>query len=209
VRVVELVSQYGYAVVALLVFAEGLGLPLPGETALLTAGALTAHPYAVQHRLTLVGVILASTIGGIAGGTGGYWLGFRGGAPLLQRYGGLLHISDDHIQHLRQLFATHGFRTVLLSLFLPVLRVIAGWLAGISLMPLGQFELANAIGAFGWSVAIGLVGYFFGNSLPVIEHALGLAGVVILALVLLVGAFFFMRWLRSPARQTSADDTPT
>ncbi|MEP7067058.1 MAG: DedA family protein, partial [Gemmatimonadota bacterium] len=64
----HLIEQYGYAIVIGLVFAEGVGLPLPGETALITAAAISAQ----SHRLSIIGIILASIVGATAGGCGGY-----------------------------------------------------------------------------------------------------------------------------------------
>src|SRR5213593_4541453 len=91
-----LVASSGYVVLFVLVALESLGLPLPGETALLTAAALAA-----AGHLSLVGVIVAAAVGAIAGDTAGYWIGRTGGLPLVRRYGRLLHLDESKLSRAR------------------------------------------------------------------------------------------------------------
>lgn len=158
-----------------------MGLPLPGEIVLLTAGALAAH-----GNLSIAGVAVAAWIGTIAGGTGGYWMGRMGGTALLHRYGRWVGITEERELAARSFFERHGARTVIIARFVALLRMIAGILAGAAQMRFDLFSLCNAIGGLLWSVAFAALGYFFGSHLHRLESYLG-EGSFALLLVLLIG----------------------
>ena len=176
----HLIKEYGYIIVALLVAAENLGLPLPGESALITAAAFSA-----RGHLWLPGVIVASTAGTIVGGSGGYWIGRAGGLRLVHRLGKAIHISDADIQKGHDFFAKHGAKTVFVARFIAILRIVVGILAGVSEMPFAQFTVYNALGGACWSVAIALLAYTFGANLPRLHRLLGTGGLIAAGAVLL------------------------
>lgn len=175
----HLIKEYGYAIVALLVAAENLGLPLPGESALITAAA-----FAARGQLWLPGVIIASTAGTIVGGSGGYWIGRAGGLPLVHRIGKFIGVGDAEIQRGHEFFDKHGAKTVFLARFVAILRIVVGLLAGVNEMPFARFTLYNALGGACWSIAIGLLAYTFGANLPALHRFLGTGGLIAAAVVL-------------------------
>lgn len=142
-------AQFGYPVLALLIFAESAGLPLPGETALLTAGGLVA-----TGHLALPAVIAVATIAAIAGDTLGYWLGRRGGRAFLTRDG----LGAAHRRHALaradRFFARYGTLTVFFGRWIPGVRVVAAVTAGAARMPWPRFALANALGALAWAASV-------------------------------------------------------
>ena len=178
----ELIEHYGYAIVVILVMAEGLGLPLPGETALLTAAAVSAQ----SHRLSIVGVILASVVGGTSGGLGGYWIGRKGGLPFLTGHGRHIGITPERIAWSRKFFTEHGPKAVFIARFVAIVRFFAGLLAGVTHMRFGVFFLWNALGALVWSLLFGALGYAFGNNLPQLERLVGRTGLVLFGVVVVV-----------------------
>ena len=176
-----LVSTYGYWLVFGLIVFESLGLPLPGETMLIVAGA-----YAAAGHLSLVGVILAGLLGAIAGDMGGYWIGRSGGAALLARILGSRY--EAHLQKGHAFFNRYGPPAVLFARFVPVIRVISADMAGITKMRFGLFSLFNVIGGIAWATVMGVLGYIFGNNLPLLDkllQRLGLGMVVIIAFMAL------------------------
>src|SRR6476661_2690206 len=110
-------ETYGYGAIFLLVGLESVGVPLPGEAALLTASA-----FAAQGHLSIVGVILAAAAGGIAGDAAGYWIGRKGGLPAVRRYGKVLHVSDATLDRVHGFFQRHGGKTVFFGRFVSLLR---------------------------------------------------------------------------------------
>jgi len=179
----ELIESYGYVIVVVLVLAEVVGLPLPGETALITAAAVSAQ----SHRLSIIGVIIASFVGAAGGGVGGYWIGNSGGLPFLERHGRMIGITKERIARARKFFTEHGPKAVFFARFIAILRMFAGLLAGVTNMRFGIFLIWNALGALAWSILFGTLGYIFGNNLPRLEHLVGRTSLIVLVLVVLVG----------------------
>jgi membrane protein DedA with SNARE-associated domain len=175
----HLIESYGYVIVVLLVLAEGVGLPLPGETALITAAAVAAQ----SHRLTLVGVIIAAFVGAAGGGVGGYWIGKTGGLQFLTKHGRVLGVTPQRIAKARKFFTEHGPKAVFIARFIAILRMFAGVLAGVTKMRFGIFLLWNALGALAWSILFGALGYVFGNNLPRLEHLVGRTSLIAFVLV--------------------------
>jgi membrane protein DedA with SNARE-associated domain len=180
VTVANLVHTYGAAAVAAFITLEGMGLPLPGELVLLTAGALAA-----QGDFGITGIAAAAWIGTVAGGTGGYWIGRIGGAPFLRRYGRWVGVDARREAAARDFFFRHGARTIIIARFVAILRMIAGLVAGSVEMPFGLFSLCNAFGGLLWSVAFAALGYYFGRHLHALEHYLrgGSFGLLLILLV--------------------------
>jgi membrane protein DedA with SNARE-associated domain len=183
-------ETYGLILLFLLVAAESTGIPLPGETALITAGVLAS-----SGRFNIVEVIAVAAAGAIVGDSTGYWIARTGGRKALAR----IPIARDALPKLlprgERFFDRHGPKTVLIGRFVAGLRVTVAWLAGISHMPWGQFVLYNAIGGILWATTIGLVAYYFGNAVINAVETYGLIAVGVIAVLAILG-FFGHRWLR-------------
>ena len=174
----NLVATYGYGFLLVVVSLESLGIPLPGETALVTAAALAA-----LGRLDIYGVVAAAAAGAILGDNAGYWIGRKGGLTLVRRYGRVVRLDEARLQRVRAFFERHGAKTVFIGRFVALLRSWAAALAGVACMPYGTFTLYNALGGVVWAAVFGSLGYLFGRNLPTLERYIGQAS---LAAVLLV-----------------------
>jgi membrane protein DedA with SNARE-associated domain len=193
----EFVSRFGYLAVAVFVTLEGLGLPLPGETAVVTAAA-----FASQGKLNVVGVVIAATIGSVLGGSGGYWLGRIGGRGLLVRYGHLIHLDADRLLRTEKYFERHGMKTVFFARFIALLRIFGSIFAGIAHMPFATFSIVNLLGGFIWAVTFSTLGYLFGKNLPLLDDYL--FEVTVAVTVILVVAALVYWWRRRTTQNESS-----
>jgi membrane protein DedA with SNARE-associated domain/membrane-associated phospholipid phosphatase len=184
------VAQYGYFMVAVFLLIEGAGVPVPGETALVTAAALAG-----RGTLSIGGVIIAGCIGTIAGGHAGYWLGLRGGTPFLARYGRWIRLTPPRLEKTHRFFEQHGAKTVMLGRFVAFLRSFVGIFAGISRMPMRVFATYNALGGSIWVVSFSVLGYVFGRNLPRLVHYIGRVSLLLAVLIAVVaGVVILWRW---------------
>jgi undecaprenyl-diphosphatase len=176
-----LLESYGYFFLFIFVGLESLGIPLPGETALVTAAA-----YAALGHLDIRGVIIAAAAGAILGDNCGYWIGREGGIALVRRWGRVLHLNESHLTRAHEFFQRHGGKTVFIGRFIALLRTWAAVLAGAGCMPYRPFLFYNATGGIVWAVIYGTLGYLFGQNLPRLEHSIGQASLALVLLVTLV-----------------------
>jgi len=177
----------GYLLLALLVGGESAGVPLPGETALITAGVLAS-----QGKLSLTLVVLVAAAGAIVGDNFGYLLGRKGARRLLERPGRLEDIRRRFLRRGEEFFRRHGAKTVFLGRWLPFLRVTAAWLAGANHMPWPRFVFWNAAGGIAWATTVGLLAYFLGEAAFAALHAAGLVGLAVVA----AAALAVLIWIR-------------
>ena len=154
---VSLPSHLGYLALALIVGGESLGLLLPGETAILTAGVL-----ARSGRLELGLVLPIAAAAAIAGDGIGYMLGRRGVRTLLVLNGPLRERRVRLVEQGERFFERHGGPAVFLGRWLVFARVTVPWLAGASRMPPRRFFLYNSLGGISWSATVALAGYALG-----------------------------------------------
>src|SRR3954451_9207447 len=142
-------AQLGYPALFALIFAESAGVPVPGETALLTAGVLAG-----AGHLALPLVVVVAIAAAVTGDTLGYWLGRRGGRAVLMRPGPLAALRAHSLEAGERFFERHGAKTVFLGRFVPGVRVVAAVLAGAGAMPWPRFAIFNVSGAFVWAATV-------------------------------------------------------
>ena len=185
-----IVDALGYPAAGLGILIESAGIPFPGEALLLAAAAWAS---ARHHSLPLV--ILFGFLGATAGANIGYYLGYKGGRPFVERFGSAFRIRPEHIARSELFFARHGDKAILGSRFILGLRTWGSMLAGMARMPFWRFEAFSALGALGWAVLIGLVGYLLGDYLPLIGaivKGIGFGGLVLIVLVAIT--LVVVRW---------------
>lgn len=190
----DLVGRYGYVAVAGIVTLEGIGLPVPGETILISAAALAA-----RGELSLAGVVVAAFVGVVLGGSGGYWIGRWGGLALLRKHGKWLHVTPAQLDRAHGYFEKHGAWTVFIARFVALLRMLAGLLAGVGCMSFARYSAFNALGGLGWAVGFGAVGYAFGENLPMLERHIAWLSIALAVVVVLAGTGVYVH-RRSRAR---------
>jgi membrane protein DedA with SNARE-associated domain len=177
----SIVDAIGYPAAGLGILVESAGVPFPGEALLLAAAAWAA---ARHHSLLLV--IMFGFIGATAGANLGYYLGYWGGRPFVERFGSIFRIRPDHIARSEMFFARHGDKAVLGARFILGLRTWGSMLAGMARMPFWRFQVFSALGALVWAVTIGVAGYLLGGNLPLIGailRGIGIGGLVLVVAI--------------------------
>ena len=186
------VAHYGYWAVAVALLMENAGVPVPGETILLTASFLAYS----EHELKLGWVIAVATIAAAVGDNLGYWIGLRGGRPLLERYQRTLRVPAATLARSEALFERYGAVTILFARFIFGMRIIAGPLAGALRMPWRKFSVCNFLGALAWASVISGLAYGFGSQWGRLAGILKrVDALVVTAFVLVIaGLWLRRRW---------------
>jgi membrane protein DedA with SNARE-associated domain len=181
-------ESYGYLVVFLLVMLESIGVPVPGETALIGAALYAGS----THKLEIWGVIAVAIAGAIIGDNIGFSIGRYGGAKLLLRHGHRIGLHEGRLKIGIWLFRRHGGKVVFWGRFVSVLRTYAAFLAGTNKMAWPRFLVFNAAGAVVWATVYGVAYYFFGSVLRELSTTINVALGVVGALLVIA----FIVWTR-------------
>ena len=194
-----LLATYGYLAVFVFVGVESIGVPVPGETMLVTAAIYAG----TTGRLSILWVIVASAAGAIVGDNIGYLIGRTGGYRLLRRYGRYIRLEEDRLRLGQYLFHKHGPKVVFFGRFISVLRIFAAFLAGVNRMHWRLFLIFNAAGGIIWSTLYGVGAYRLGQQLLRLSGRIDLV-LAIIGVGVIIAAIVFLR--RNEARlQREAD----
>jgi membrane protein DedA with SNARE-associated domain len=169
----DFISNYGYLAVFIVVGLESAGVPMPGETALVSAAI-----FAGQGSLNIKWVIACAAAAAILGDNAGYWVGREFGFPLVLRYGRYIHLDEGRLKLGQYLFQRHGGKIVFFGRFVAMLRAFAALLAGINRLEWPRFFLFNALGAVVWASLFGLGGYFLGHAFEHYARPVGIAALI-------------------------------
>jgi membrane protein DedA with SNARE-associated domain len=177
----HIVASYGYAAVFIVVMLESAGVPLPGETILVSAAVYAGS----RHSLDIRYVIASAAGAAILGDNIGFWIGREFGTLLLSRWGYLAGLDERRRKLGQYLFLRHGGKIVFFGRFIALLRAFAALLAGANgLSPL-RFLIFNAAGGIVWATVFGVGGYVVGEGIRRIAGPFGWA-VFIAAIVFAV-----------------------
>jgi membrane-associated protein len=196
VEIVNVYQVWTYFIVFVIIFAEtGFVVTpfLPGDSLLFAAGALIAKGH-TGLDIYLMALILC--LAAISGNTVNYYLGNFLGPKVFKPLNRVLKL--DYYLKTNEFFNRHGGKAVIFSRFLPIIRTIAPFVAGIGKMPLARYSIYNIAGGVSWVCSFLLLGYLFGN-IPVIKEnfTLVVIGIIILSLV---PTFYAMLLSRSKKR---------
>lgn len=194
-------SSLGYLLPAI-IGLESMGIPSPGETALVLAAVLAS-----QGKLNIWLVIPIGIASAIIGDNLGYLLGRRLGREVLIAPGPLWHRRVRLVARGDRFFGRHGPKAVFIGRWLALIRFATAWLAGINGMRFLTFFGWNALGGITWGLTYGLVGYFGGTAFTGVLESIGLAAAVALAVVL-VGGWILVRVRERRAERRLDEEEP-
>jgi len=156
---VSLIASGGYAAVIILMAIQSACIPIPSEVIMPLAGYALTHS---QTQLVLLATVasLASNLGSIPA----YWVGARGGRPMVERYGSWLLLSRRDLDLVDHFFARYGSITVLVGRMLPIVRTFIAFPAGVAKMNQTRFHIYTFLGSWPWCYALAYIGVRLGAS---------------------------------------------
>lgn len=185
----HLIHAYGLWVLFAVLTLESIGVPAPGESALVAAALFAA----TTHQLDIVSVVVVAAAAAITGDNIGYLIGRTIGFRVVARYGPYVGLTESRLKVGQYLFLRHGGKIVFFGRFVAFLRTFAAVLAGVNRMSWPHFLLMNALGGICWATLFGAGAYLFGTEM---KHVVGPLGFVLLVAAIglvIAGLVFFRR----------------
>jgi membrane-associated protein len=190
--ILDVAQNIGYPLLFALIAIETMGIPVPGETALITAGVLASRGH-MSIELVIALAAAAAIIGDNVGFAIGRHVGrrlFTADGPFLERRLGLLAVGEPF-------FERHGPKAVFLGRWVAGLRITSAWMAGINRMAWPRFLFYNALGGIAWATSIGLLAYFLGHSIEKIVQDVGVGAAILVVVAAVIGVVYVRRRRRS------------
>jgi membrane protein DedA with SNARE-associated domain len=172
---ISLVQVHGPWIIFVVVALESAGVPLPGETILVSAALVAA----TTNQIDIAIVVGTAAAGAIVGDGIGYTVGRRFGMQLLRKYGRYIRLDENRLLIGRYLFFRYGNAVVFFGRFIAVLRMFAALLAGANGMPAGRFFFFNVTGGICWACLFGFGTYVVGTEIYKVSKALTLVSLVL------------------------------
>jgi membrane protein DedA with SNARE-associated domain len=198
---VGFIHATGYSGVALLMAIQSACIPIPSEVIMPFAGYALAS---TQWQLILLATVasLASNIGSIPA----YWVGARGGRPMVERYGSFLLLSRHDLDRVDRFFTRFGSIAVLIGRMLPIIRTFIAFPAGVAKMNQVRFHVYTFIGSWPWCYALAYIGMKLGSKWDTDprfkavfqKFHLGVEAIILIAFVWFVASHWKNR-IRTPA----------
>ena len=202
--VVSLVEKSGYGGVFALMVAESATLPVPSEVVLPVAGYVVF----LGHMNFWLAVAVASA-GSLIGTTIDYSIGYYLGRAAILRYGRYIRLNEHHLKTSERWFAKHGEITVLLARFVPLIRTLVAFPAGIGEMKMWKFLSFSAVGIVIWDAILIYIGVIFGQNYTQIVLALSGAFLPVEVLALVIAIVLLVVWVRRKKPEPLPPRQPT
>jgi len=184
--IMDWISTYGYLGIILLMALESATLPVPSEIVMPFAGFLVWQD---QTGMSLVGIILAGSLGCTIGSIAAYAVGYYAGRPLILRYGKYVLLREKHLVSAEKWFAKYGDKATFIARLLPVIRTVISLPAGIGKMNFKKFVLYSFVGSVPWTTMLAVLGYWLGANWEEISTYFPYLDVIVI-----VAAVFLLIW---------------
>ena len=201
--VTGLYTQTGLVGIVLAMALESCCIPLPSEIVMPLAGVMLVTGKiggGMNPLLGLLLVALAGSLGCVIGSMVAYGIGYKGGRPLLLKYGRFVLISQHDAEKADAFFETYGSATAFFSRLLPVVRTYISLPAGITRMPFAKFCVSTFLGSFPWCLLLAYVGTLIGGNLTTLGPIFHNLDIVIMGVLVALVALYIWRHLRNDRR---------
>ena len=184
--IVDLIFDWGYIGIFLLMAIESSFIPFPSEIVLIPAGFLAS-----KGDMSL-GMIMSSALGGsMIGAFINYYLALLLGRRMLQRYGKYFFIKESALDKMDNYFEKHGAISTFIGRLIPGIRQLVSIPAGLSRMNLVVFSTYTALGAAVWALILVMLGYFIGENQELIDAYLKQITMGVLVVLILLGSWYY------------------
>ncbi|HCU12060.1 MAG TPA: hypothetical protein DGB72_08040 [Gemmatimonadetes bacterium] len=201
----ELVQWAGLFGLAAIIFSETgllIGVFLPGDSLLVTAGLLAARGYLNVYALAPV-----LTVAAICGNSVGYFIGRATGPRIFNRENSLF-FNKKHAIRAHEFYEKHGRKTIVLAQFMPIIRTFGPVVAGVGGMEFRTFITFNIMGAVLWIWSMVAIGYFLGSYIPGIDQHIEIVVAIVVFISLLPGLISWYRGKRAKQYDGSSGSKP-
>ncbi|PGY15354.1 DedA family protein [Bacillus sp. AFS031507] len=178
--IINYINIYGYLVIFLFLFFGIVGIPAPEESLLFLIGVLSYH-----HKLSIGLAILSSILGAFIGMQTAYSIGKYAGSPFIKKFGKYVGISDDRWEKVSRIYTKNVRKTIVIGFYLPGIRQISPYFAGITNIPFRRFILFSLLGTLLWTIPFIVGGYYAGKVFHINPDYIPYLGMVFFILFLL------------------------
>ena len=185
--VVATIDKVGYFGIFFLMALESCGIPMPSEVIMPFSGFVVA-----EGKMLFWTIVIVGALGNLVGSWIAYWIGYKGGRPLIEKYGKYILISKHDLDLADKWFTKYGDWTVFFGRLLPVVRTYISFPAGISKMDLKKFSFFTFAGALPWTYLFAYLGVKMGNNWEQIRTKLhGFDMAIALTIVVLIALYIW------------------
>jgi len=185
--VTKTIDYLGYGGIFGLMMLESCGIPMPSEVIMPFSGFLAA-----DGKMLFWLIVLAGTLGNLVGSWLAYWIGIKGGRPLIEKYGKYILISKHDLDLADRWFNKYGDWAVFFGRLLPVVRTYISFPAGIAEMNFKRFTIFTFLGALPWTALFAWFGVKMGSNWELIREKLhNFDMAMLIVVILLVGLYIF------------------
>ena len=194
--VISTIDHIGYIGVFLLMAVESCGIPMPSEVIMPFSGFLVA-----DGKMLFWIVVAAGTLGNLVGSLVAYWIGYKGGRPLIEKYGRYILISKHDLDMADRWFKKYGDWTVYFGRLLPIIRNYISFPAGIAKMDVKRFAIFTTLGALPWTARFAWLGVMMGDNWELIREKLHKFDLAIGIAIIILIALYIWRHVRNSKKE--------
>ncbi len=198
--ILNIMNQFGYLGVFLLIAIENIFPPIPSEVILLFGGFMTTYT-----KLNILGIVIASLLGSLSGAIMLYYIGKIFNKNRLKKIisgkvGKILRLKNSDIDKADKWFDTKGQKTVFFCRYIPLIRSLISIPAGMSEMHMSKFLVYTTIGSLIWNTVLIVIGSIVGNNwtsiLSVLDTYSKIVVIVMVIVVILFVVLFYKKRLK-------------
>ncbi|MEG2814171.1 MAG: DedA family protein [Oscillospiraceae bacterium] len=204
--IIQIMNQFGYFGIALLIAIENIFPPIPSEVILTFGGFMTTH-----SELKIWGVVLVATIGSIVGALVLYGIG-RLLTPqrlgkIIDKWGHILRVKKEDIQKAEGWFNKRGNLTVFFCRFIPIIRSLISIPAGMSHMNMGKFLIYTTLGTSIWNIVLVCLGSFAGENWEVIVGYINTYSHIVLLILAVIAVILIIWFVKKRINRKKREET--